>query len=746
MLAFRDQSEQTVKTIGGYIFSFEARYCKSKNTICGYCASSATLVDKPCTYNYQCATEWCFTESSGVCSGICRIIPTHSERYGPFGIGQFGHGVGVDSAKAVLLGKRSTQQKCLDMCIKYYYEQENKENISACQYEYWKDMAWGYYQKCFVYDLPNVFPSVIYANERTTTWLIKTCSKDEDCFDSDECTIGTCDTTEKRCNYKLSSAKNCNKIQGEFQVLAVRTSGPDSQTSQSTDGISNSLFGSNGNTYTMVSQFLDCSYDHFHLVPFSGIEHSNETIRNGVIEIRLNESLIGKNVGIVQDMVIEELHNGYGSLQSEVDFLMIFMPPGTVLAEATDWKAYAFLNDWISVFNDKYSMIPSIHMHEIGHNIGLGHSHDELSYGDESCMMGTSSNKTNGPKKCFNAPKSWQLGWYRDTQITIDADGIEGNIRYILYGISEYTTAREEHAYTAIKITNTIDNFDYYISFNSKNGINSDVNEGEDKVLVAKRSTGLTYADSILLGRLDNQNLVLPIKKNGKSIWINSKKKLDDLPLISSYVTLFAYTACEKDEDCNVDSCLNDVCREGQCISAFNDCSSCGTKISMMVITNDHPEQISWKIENKDRSKIVMSSNRLLEKNKKYISEKCLEFGNYRFEVIYNENATEAANVTYKLQSGGMVLSKESTNDWIDIEESFTVCKSTHDCLDYDGCTADSCSEEGAVCRNVNKTCANCNWITLKIVPDNYPDETTWQLKSSKNNEIIISGDPYEKE
>ena len=84
---------------------------------------------------------------------------------------------------------------------------------------------------------------------------------------------------------------------------------------------------------------------------------------------------------VVEDAVIEACFEKFDNLLNTVDLLMLMLPAGTLTAGTTDWKAYAYTNNWISVYNDKYTY-PGIFLHEIGHNIGLLHSHDEASYGD----------------------------------------------------------------------------------------------------------------------------------------------------------------------------------------------------------------------------------------------------------------------------------------------------------------------------------------------------------------------------
>jgi len=51
-------------------------------------------------------------------------------------------------------------------------------------------------------------------------------------------------------------------------------------------------------------------------------------------------------------------------------------------------------------------------MHEVGHNLRLGHSTEGAEeYKDESCIMG-SGFLDDGVLLCYNGAQSWQLGWY----------------------------------------------------------------------------------------------------------------------------------------------------------------------------------------------------------------------------------------------------------------------------------------------------------------------------------------------
>ena len=69
------------------------------------------------------------------------------------------------------------------------------------------------------------------------------------------------------------------------------------------------------------------------------------------------------------------------------DHIMYCLPPNTMRS-----VAYAYINSWNSVFNDEWCLKLSAQMHEIGHNLNLGHSNEIDSYVDQSGMVSPSIN------------------------------------------------------------------------------------------------------------------------------------------------------------------------------------------------------------------------------------------------------------------------------------------------------------------------------------------------------------------
>ena len=112
--------------------------------------------------------------------------------------------------------------------------------------------------------------------------------------------------------------------------------------------------------------------------------------------------------------------------------------------------------------------------------------------------------------------------------------------------------------------------------------------------------------------------------------------------------------------------------------------------------------------------------------------------------MTYDTNDASTRNLTYALTVGGVMLFEDSTDMHYEAEDEFTVCSKDTDCLDYDGCTADVCNSTLRICENKlsNDTRINCDCFSVKITPDNYPEETTWYLRNYENKDLVLSGDP----
>lgn len=103
---------------------------------------------------------------------------------------------------------------------------------------------------------------------------------------------------------------------------------------------------------------------------------------------------------------------------------------------------------------------------------------------------------------CFNAAKSWQLGWYANKATTIDPS-VTSSWSGRLVGIAEYGLAEPNRGETVLIKIETGTKEDYYINFNRQTGINSGTQEGSDRVLITSQGAeGRAFAKSILHAKL----------------------------------------------------------------------------------------------------------------------------------------------------------------------------------------------------------------------------------------------------
>ena len=188
-------------------------------------------------------------------------------------------------------------------------------------------------------------------------------------------------------------------------------------------------------------------------------------------------------------MIYEKFGNLKSNSQVTIDHLMLVLPK-----DSAKFTAYALTHEWLTVYNDEEVTHPTVVMHEIGHNLGLEHSaKGDNEYGDEVGIMGY-GNTLNG-RKCYNAVKSWQMGWYTDGHKIIDPyqGAFEGNI----VGLANFNQRGDKNV--LLKIVGHVDNNDYYVSFNRRIGMNKDSTVGNNKVIITSHSSSLTANSADIL-------------------------------------------------------------------------------------------------------------------------------------------------------------------------------------------------------------------------------------------------------
>ena len=197
-------------------------------------------------------------------------------------------------------------------------------------------------------------------------------------------------------------------VTGDKSVLAVRVNhtGEGLYGAYSTnDYIADSIFGTGPDLVNLVSQYSACSHRKLNFKPaadptFQGNGIVSE-ISNGVVTVTIdNVACSGTCDGPLRNAVNTALNNAFGSSSGRpggYDHVMHCMP-----SAAMSGIAYAYMNSWNSVYKANWCTYPSAQLHEIGHNLNLGHSGEgTAAYGDQSGFMGYSYSQDE-QKMCFN--------------------------------------------------------------------------------------------------------------------------------------------------------------------------------------------------------------------------------------------------------------------------------------------------------------------------------------------------------
>lgn len=149
----------------------------------------------------------------------------------------------------------------------------------------------------------------------------------------------------------------------------------------------------------------------------------------------------------------------------------------------------------INVFGCSFSKI------EIGHNFNLAHSGglDGSNYTDHTCVMGNPLYSDDVGAMCYNAAKSWQLGWYDSNKISIDPR--QGSWTGTIVGVADF--ANNPAGYPVVVRIATGNQFVQFIAFNRAIGVNSDNVQADNKVTVVEAGAyGEAYYQSWLKATL----------------------------------------------------------------------------------------------------------------------------------------------------------------------------------------------------------------------------------------------------
>jgi hypothetical protein len=147
---------------------------------------------------------------------------------------------------------------------------------------------------------------------------------------------------------------------GTKRVLVLRAVAFDSSTTASEAELSDDIFGTSGDAINLRNQYRACSDGQLIFEPLT----TNSLVGNdGVYTVNIpSTAVVGADDEDIATEMIDKATADLGSLASLADHVMVCVPPGT----SGKWLAYAYVNYWLSVYNDIWCQYASGPLHEIG--------------------------------------------------------------------------------------------------------------------------------------------------------------------------------------------------------------------------------------------------------------------------------------------------------------------------------------------------------------------------------------------
>eukprot|EP00536_Pseudo-nitzschia_multiseries_P013871 jgi/Psemu1/36759/gm1.36759_g len=271
------------------------------------------------------------------------------------------------------------------------------------------------------------------------------------------------------------------KTKGTFKTLVVRVIDQLGQETDIVDVLRSEIFQ---DQFNMKTQLAACSKGQM-LVKEAGFENLAVDL---ISSISMDQYLFG-------DACKAAAEKQWPNIGTEYDLVMFCFPPGIVMG------GHANIHTWDSYYGHPWCSLPSMQIHEIGHNLGLGHSmKDGDEYGDRSSFMGTGGPpQDDGPHQCFNPADNYKLGWYENQQLSIKPMELSGPQTFVLNGVDDYKmdgSSNGELIVLRLVFYGDFNAWDYYVGYNRASGVNRGTGEAADTVTVMLKLNGGPYGYS----------------------------------------------------------------------------------------------------------------------------------------------------------------------------------------------------------------------------------------------------------
>lgn len=240
-----------------------------------------------------------------------------------------------------------------------------------------------------------------------------------------------------------------------------------------------------------ASQTRDCSFNQLKLIPANDSPLIQDGVLNITIPINITDESFPRDTKYrYYDVRLSASQTALKVLDIDnfdnYDHVAFWFPPFVRHPDYPstwgwtayrNWAAFGRLNGKYTYFNGASAHNLAIIMHELGHNWGASHSgvgDDE--YGDKSGNMGGTwgSSSLIGQYKCYNAAKSYQLGWYSNATLTLDPlnSSLTNSSTGMLVQFASLLHYSHLPENTLVNLHIQKDTTDIFMAYNERGGIN----------------------------------------------------------------------------------------------------------------------------------------------------------------------------------------------------------------------------------------------------------------------------------
>ena len=124
---------------------------------------------------------------------------------------------------------------------------------------------------------------------------------------------------------------------------------------------SNEVFGTGNDPVNLKTNIEECSWGKATVTP--GVGDSNE-VATGVIEVTIDIPLDGSSRSAIRNAVTAKVQDKLGlTLPGPYDYVLYSLE--NCYGSECGWAAYAYINHWMSVYQNVYYRRPGVLMHEV---------------------------------------------------------------------------------------------------------------------------------------------------------------------------------------------------------------------------------------------------------------------------------------------------------------------------------------------------------------------------------------------